>query len=102
MKEVLLSHDSKVCMYSVPDEVADHLREYCQEFSENWIWKNPNGAKLLKDIRGTMVACYGAPDFIEYLNEWIFPDQRSELMIQLDFYAYEIPEDYEKYPHFNF
>ena len=102
MKEVLLSHDSKVLMYYVPDEVADQLQEYCLEFATNWIWKNPNGAKLLKNIRGEVGAVYGAPDFIDYLNEWLFPEQKSRFIKQLDFYHYELPEKYKEYPRFNF
>jgi len=102
MKDVLLSHDSKVLLYSVPDEVADHLEEYCLDFAANWIWKNPNGAKLLKNIRGMAVAVYGAPDFIDYLNEWLFPDQPSRLIKGLDYYGYELPEEYQKYPQYNF
>jgi len=102
MKEVLLSHDSKVLLYSVPDEVADHLEEYCLDFAANWIWKNPNGAKLLKNIRGMTVAVYGAPDFIDYLNERLFPEQPSRLIRELDYYNYELPEEYQAYPQFNF
>lgn len=102
MKEILISHDDKVLMYSVPDEVADNLDEYCWEFAANWIWKDPNGAKLLKEIKGTKVAVYGAPDFIDYLNEWVFPKQKSEFIKQLDYYDYELPAEYEKYPRYNF
>lgn len=102
MKEVLLSHDDKVLMYSVPDEVAEHLHEYCMEFCANWIWKNPNGSKLLKNIRGQAVAVYGASDFIDYLNEWLFPEQQSMLISQLDYYDYELPDEYKNYPQFNF
>lgn len=36
MKEVLLSHDSKVLMYSVPDEVADRLKDYFYELPEEY------------------------------------------------------------------
>ena len=102
MKEVLLSHDDKVLIYVVPDEVTDHLQDYCLEFCVNWIWKNPNGAKLLKNIRGQKVAVYGVPDFINYLNEWVFPEQPSKLVKQLDYYVYELPEEYKYYPRFNF
>lgn len=102
MKSALLSHDSKVGIYSVPDVVADHLEEYCLEFCINWIWKKPNGRKLLQQIGGLDVAVYGAQDFIDYLNRWVFPEQRSELVQQLDFYDYETPEEYRQYPQFNF
>lgn len=102
MKEILLSHDSEVYMYSVPDKVADNLEKYCLEFTD-WIWNNPNGSKLLIDIGdGEMGAMYGAEDFIDYLNEWIFPNQKSELIKEMDFYYYEIPTEYKKYPCFNF
>lgn len=102
MKNVLLSHDGTVSMYSVPDEVAEHLGEYCEDFSANWIWKNPNGRKLMKNILGTVVAVYDGDDFIDYLNEWLFPKQLSRLVKRLDFYFNEVPEEYKKYPHFNF
>ena len=45
---------------------------------------------------------YTEKDFIDYLNEWLFPEQQSKLVRQLDFYDYEIPEEYQKYPRFNF
>ena len=45
MKNVLLSADSAISMYVVPDEVADHLKEYCLEFCCNWLYKSPNIAK---------------------------------------------------------
>ena len=32
MKKVLLSHDSKMNMYLVPDDVADNLKKYCIDF----------------------------------------------------------------------
>jgi hypothetical protein len=102
MKEVLLSHDSKVCVYSVPDEVADDLDNFCWQFAAEWIWKDPNGAKLLKNIRGQRVAVYGAPDFIDYLNEHLFPEQPSVLVKQLDCYDYELSAEYSGYPRYNF
>lgn len=75
---------------------------YCWEFAANWIWKNPNGAKLLQEIRGQKVAIYGSTDFIDYLNEWIFPQQKSVLIEQLNYYDYELPEKYKDYPQYNF
>ena len=41
MKHVLLSADSVVCMYAVPDQVADHLEQYCLDFCVHWIWESP-------------------------------------------------------------
>ena len=102
MKEVILSADNKAKIYLVPDEVAENLSEYCLEFCSNWIWKNPNGAKYLQLISGSKVAVYDESDFIEYLNEWIFPEQPSVIVKELDFYNYELPEEYENYAKFNF
>lgn len=102
MKEILLSHDDKVKMYSVPNEVASHLEEYCLEFCCNWIWKNPNGKKLLQNIKGITCAVYGAQDFIDYLNEWVFPNRHSEFIKELEYYDYELPIEYKDYPQFNF
>ena len=102
MKEVLLSADGKVSMYSVPDEAADHLNEYCMELCANWIWKNQNGAKLLQNINGITVAVYGVSGFIDYLNEWVFPKQQSRFIKELDYYSDELPSEYNKYPQFNF
>lgn len=102
MKQVLLSHDSKVRMYAVPDEVADHLEEYCLDFAVNWIWKDPEGRKLLRKIGGVEVAVYGAPEFIDYLNRRKFPHQPSVLVGELDWYDYELPEEYAGYPQFHF
>ena len=99
MKQVLLSHDSKVRLYAVPDEVADHLEEYCLDFAVNWIWKDPEGRKLLRKIGGVEVAVYGAPEFIDYLNRRKFPHQPS---VPLDWYDYELPEEYAGYPQFHF
>lgn len=102
MKEVILSADDKVIIYSVPDIVADNLDKYCLDFCENWIWKNPNGAKLLKVHNGMKIACYNTSDFIDYLNEWLFPDQKAGLIQELDYYDYELPTEYKNYPSFNF
>lgn len=102
MKDVLLSADGKVKIYSVPDIVADNLAEYCWEFAANWIWKNPNGAKLLKEHNGIKVAVYNESDFIEYLNTWLFSNEHSILVKELDFYSYDIPAEYADLPKYNF
>ena len=103
MKPVLLSADSKVCLYAVPDTVAEHLEQYCLDFCVHWIWEDPRGAKLLVTMKnGALGAVYGVQDFIDYLNEWVFPGEKSTLIRQLDFYGYEIPAAYQQYPSFNF
>ncbi len=102
MKDVLLSADGKVKVYSVPDIVADNLAEYCWEFAANWIWKNPNGDKLLKELNGIKVAIFNENDFIEYLNVWKFPTKQSVLVKELNYYSYELPVKYANFPKYNF
>lgn len=36
-------------MYLLLDEVAEDLESYCLDFAVGWVWKDPNGAKLLKN-----------------------------------------------------
>ena len=45
MKKVLLSHDGKMKMYLVPDEVADNLKEYCMHFGFDWLMNDPGGLR---------------------------------------------------------
>ena len=104
LKEVILSHDSEAKLYLVPDEVADNLEKYCWEFSAEWLWHSPNAKKYHMDTNGVDGVCFGAPDFIDYLNEWAFPAEPSVLVKGLGFYGYaeEFPETYRDYPHHNF
>ena len=45
MKNVLLSADSEISVFAVPDPVADHLEKYCLEFCRNWLHKSPDAEK---------------------------------------------------------
>lgn len=103
MKKVLLSHDYEMTMYLVPEAVADNLEKYCMYFCGEWIWKNPNGEKLLITMEdGEKCAMYGAQEFIDYLNDYAFPDQKSVLAAEMDFNCDGIPEEYKDIPWFNF
>jgi len=103
MKEVILNHDSEAMLYLVPDEVADNLDQYCWDFAADWIWNGPEKEKFLHETgSGLMGAVFGAPDFIDYLNRWAFPDQPSKLVKGLGCYDYEIPEVYQAYPKYHF
>ena len=102
MKEVILSADNKAKIYLVTNKVANNLLDYCHDFAANWIWKDPNGQKLLQCIEGMKVAVYNESHFINYLNEWIFPEEPSIFVKELDYYDYELPEEYKNYPQFNF
>ncbi len=103
MKEVVLSHDSEAKVYLVPDEVASQLDQYCWEFAAEWVWHGPENKRFLKDSgKGFLFAEFGAPDFIDYLNRWAFPEQHSRLIMGLGCFDYEIPEEYKDYSQYNF
>ena len=88
MKKVLLSHDGKMKMYLVPDEVADNLKDYCMSFACDWIMNDPNAQKLrVITPSGIIGYIFGAQDFIDYLNDFIFPSQKSILVDEMDFYV---------------
>ena len=98
MKRVLLSHDGKMKMYLVPDVVADNLKEYCIHFGFDWLMNDPNAQKLRVTMtNGEIGYFFGAQDFIDYLNDFIFPDQKSTLVGEMHFY-----EEYKDIPWFNF
>ena len=100
MKHVIISADGDRKIYSVPDVVADNLAKYCIEFCDKWMKSSPHAKKYR--IRDGY--CYNEDDFIEYLNTWVFPDQKSVLVKNLgwiDFGA-KAPAPYADCPEFNF
>ena len=101
MKYVLLSHDHDPSVYSVPDEVANNLRKYCIEFCVNWLEESPHAQKYHSE-NGSI--SYNEEDFIEYLNEWIFPNEKSVYIETIDFMQTEKdkPEKYKDCAWFNF
>lgn len=78
MKLILLSADSPPSVYSVPDAVAENLNDHCIKFYQ-WLETSPHAEKYRLDTGH----CYSHPDFIEYLNTWIFPDEPSTLVEEL-------------------
>lgn len=103
MREVILSHDSEAMVYAVPAEVAAYLEQYCWDFAANWVWHGPENSKFLKSFgEGQLGAVFGAPDFIDYLNQWAFPGCEARLVKALGCYDYELPEEYQDYPRYNF
>lgn len=103
MKRVLLSADSEISVFSVPDEVADHLEQYCLAFCCNWLHKSPEAAKYRVDMGGATGVCYCETDFIDYLNQYIC-DEPSRLITTLaDVYDRNaLPKEYAALPYFNF
>ncbi len=100
MKNVLLSADGNIKVYSVPDIVADNLNKYCLRFTD-WVKKNPEKCLVEKNI----VLAFDETDFIEYLNSRFFPQEPSVYVETLKFadISYkEWPKEYKKMPWFNF
>ena len=98
MKEVIISADGDSMVYLVPDEVANDLSKYCIEFCDKWMVTSPHAKKYR--VRGGY--CYDETDFIEYLNEYVFPTQKSVFVKNLGWTGGNLPEEYQDYPYFNF
>ena len=100
MKPVVLSADGERKVYSVPDVVADNLRQYCIYFADNWLWNSPEARKY----RTPMGVCFNENDFIDYLNLYAFPEEKSVLVKNLGWidFGSRLPEPYCNYPQFNF
>lgn len=100
MKEIILSADGDSMVYLVPDAVADNLSEYCVEFCDNWLWKSPNAERF----RVGLGICYTEKDFIDYLNQYIFPEQKSMFVENLGWteLGKNIPMKYKHCPYYNF
>ena len=108
MKYVLLSADNSPSVYSVPDIVADNLREYCCEFCDKWLYESPHA----EEYRTLFGVAYNEADFIKYLNKWVFPDNPSVYVETLDWSVIgdaingrgklHLPEKYKDCKWFNF
>ncbi len=100
MKEIILSADGDSIIYLVPDSVAENLNEYCLKFCSDWLWNSPDAKKYRVDNG----VCYTEADFIDYLNTYIFPEYKSEMIKNLGWtdLGENLPEEYKDYPYFNF
>ncbi|MBQ7045469.1 MAG: hypothetical protein IJN65_03140 [Clostridia bacterium] len=100
MKKIILSADSDSVVYLVPDAVADNLSEYCMDFCDKWLWSSPDAERFRK---GEGV-CYNEADFIDYLNEYVFPEQPSVFVKNLGWtnLGKNLPKEYKSCPYFNF
>ncbi len=99
MKHIILSADGERKVYLVPDKVADNLESYCMEFCD-WLYTSPS-AKKYRINKGV---CYTEEDFIDYLNQYIFPEQPSKFIKSLGWIEFDspLPEPYKDCPQFNF
>ena len=100
MKEVILSADGDSIVYLVPDAVADDLRKYCLAFCCKWLRTSPDARKY----RMNGIYCYNQDDFIEYLNQHVFPEQPSIFVKNLGWTGLgrSLPAEYRNCPYFNF
>lgn len=100
MKEIIISADGDSMVYLVPDEVADNLSVYCITFCDEWMKNSPDAKKY----RINDVYCFDETDFIEYLNQYIFPEQKSIFVKNLGWTSLKdnLPTEYQNHPYFNF
>ena len=100
MKEVIISADGDSIVYLVPDAVAEDLSNYCISFCDKWMKTSPDAQKY-KTKEGY---CYDEEDFIDYLNEYVFPEQQSVFVKNLGWtnLGKNLPEEYRNHPYFNF
>ncbi|SCX08450.1 hypothetical protein SAMN02910339_01212 [Lachnospiraceae bacterium YSD2013] len=85
MKNVILSADGELKVYSVPDKIERELEEICMEFSREG-------------------GCFDEEDFVEWLNRYKYPYQKSEFVENIGFINDEkdIPAKYRECKWFNF
>lgn len=77
MKKVLLGETYSCNMYSVPNEVADNLREHCIRYC-TWLSKSPEAKSARKKWRSP-----SDDGFIDYLNKFAFPQYESKKVEEL-------------------
>ena len=103
MKNVLLSADNEISVFSVPDEVAEKLEQYCLEFCCNWLHKSPEAAKYRVKMGNITGVCYNENDFIDYLNQYVCDEQSNLVTTLIDIYDNStLPKEYVGLPYFNF
>ena len=103
MKHILLSADSEISVFTVPDRVADNLEQYCLEFCSDWLHKSPDAEKYRVKTGDTVGVCYNEKDFIDYLNQYICDEQSSLVTSFTEVYPGDkLPEEYAGLPYFNF
>ena len=103
MKNVLLSADSEISVFAVPDEVADNLEKYCLEFCSDWLHKSPDAEKYRVQIGDIIGVCFNEKDFIDYLNQYVCDEQSVLITTLTNVYDEDgLPKEYIGLPYFNF
>ena len=74
--------------------------KYCLEFARDWLHHSPHAEKFR--IEGGV--CYSEEDFIAYLNQYVFPEERSVPVKNLGRMnlGEDLPEEYRGCPGFHF
>ena len=103
MKEVVLSADGDLSLYLVPADVANNLAAVANEFASCYVWHGEKSGKFLKLCGEQYGAVFDETDFIEYLNTVLYPDKPSKKIKTFQSADdEEVPEEYRKYPYYNF
>ncbi len=103
MKNILLSADGEISVFTVPDEVADNLEQYCLHFCCDWLYESPDAAKYRVEMEGEVGASYCEKDFIDYLNQYVCKEQSRLIAVLTDVYCEdEVPREYAGLPYFTF
>lgn len=104
MKNIILSADCYLTVYSVPAEIADNLRKYCLDFRNDWLPNSPDAKKYRRNAEnGKISLCYDETDFIKYLNKYVCKNKVKRVEKLKNVYSvYELPEKYKNLPYFNF
>ena len=97
MKNVILSADGSLRVYSVPDKIADNLEGACWYFRSIWIYDGPESKRLIQND----IVRYNDKDFIDYLNNWEMPEYNSVLIEDLGSIE-NLPEQYKDCPRYSF
>ena len=104
MKNIILSADCYLTVYSVPAEIADNLRKYCLDFRNDWLLNSHDAKKYRRKAEnGEIGLCYDEADFIKYLNKYVCKNKVKLVEKLKNVYSvYELPEKYKNLPYFNF
>lgn len=105
MAELILSADGDLSLYSVPEAVVKNIEMFSMEF-DRWMRSSPYGERYREELveDGMSYTCvqYDETDFIQYLNQYVFPEQPSALLEWVCRFDDEIPKKYEGIPWKNF
>ena len=99
MKQIILSADGECGLYLVPDDVVENLPKYLKAFHK-WMKLAPEASKYRRN--GGL--CYTEIDFIDYLNNQVFPEKQSVFVKNLGYINpwEEVPEEYKGCIYYNF